>query len=183
MSFTLLRLLMSRVVHHHVSNAPLQFQYIVTRWWFHLKKNINAKVEEMQSNLSIFVKWGGEASAKVSIVRCWSIHRLNRPLAEFHRSALLSVLWKVPEMIAHNCWDRYMVDQVGKIICRPNEWWSWVKVLSYPQLKTLIDQVLDETAKFISGRADPEWSKDHYVCSFIFSHAAHSAFHVNDHSG
>lgn len=35
MSFTLLRLLMSRVVHHHVSNAPLQFQYIVTRWWFH----------------------------------------------------------------------------------------------------------------------------------------------------
>ncbi|CAL1171039.1 unnamed protein product [Cladocopium goreaui] len=147
MSFTLLRLLTSKVVYH--------------------------AVEQDQNIVNQFI---------VTVVRTWSKFNLQRPLYEFHKNSLLTILWKVPHVIVPYA-GRYEQHLTSAI--PTGQWVSWRQFLDTPgsPARLWLYQFLTDSAKACNFGVDEKWCQDHHICSFMLHYALGRYCHVDDQHG
>lgn len=113
MSYTLLRILTSKVVYHHVQESKVATRFIVT------------------------------------VVRCWSIHKLQLPLYEVYGNSLLLVLWKIPWLFTQfqagsQSWPQCFEGSLAPILQgQIGLWVSWPTVLQKcPHLQPMMNLAL-----------------------------------------
>eukprot|EP00438_Fugacium_kawagutii_P020125 Skav209747 [mRNA] locus=scaffold9:39494:47580:+ [translate_table: standard] len=121
MSYTLLRLLTSKVVYHHMQESKVATRFIVT------------------------------------VVRCWSIHKLQLPLYEVYRNTLLLVLWQIPWVFttqtAQLTWPQVFETVLLQHLQGQGagHWVPWTTVLKWPNLTKMIDSALQARHETTTG--------------------------------
>ena len=117
-----------------------------------------------------------------SPVRTWSKFNLQRPLYEFHKNSLLTILWKVPHVIVPYA-GRYEQHLTSAI--PTGQWVSWRQFLDTPgsPARLWLYQFLTDSAKACNFGVDEKWCQDHHICSFMLHYALGRYCHVDDQHG